>query len=72
METRAKLPKSALAFFREVGRMGGLAGGVKGGKATAKRMTKAERIARSRKGAAASAKARRAKVKARTKGGKAN
>jgi hypothetical protein len=42
--------------------------GAQGGKAAAERMTKAQRIARAQKAAAASAKVRSAKAKAKKKG----
>jgi hypothetical protein len=42
--------------------------GAQGGKAAAKRMTKAQRVARAKKAAAASAKVRTAKAKAKRKG----
>lgn len=45
----------------------GRKGGKIGGKVTAQRMTKAQRIARAKKAAAASAKVRRAKAKAKRK-----
>ena len=51
-----------LEFFREAGRKGGQIGGSLGGKAAAERMTKAQRIARAKKAAAASVKARRSKA----------
>jgi hypothetical protein len=43
--------------------------GAQGGKAAAKRMTKAQRIARAKKAAAASAKVRSKNAKQRAKGG---
>jgi hypothetical protein len=42
--------------------------GAEGGKAAAKRMTNAQRVARAKKAAAASAKVRTAKAKAKRKG----
>lgn len=42
----------------------------KGGKTAARRMTKAQRVARAKKAAAASAKVRSAKAKAKRKAGK--
>jgi hypothetical protein len=50
-------------FFVEAGRTGGQIGGSLGGKTAAKLMTKAERVARAKKAAAASVKARAAKAK---------
>ena len=57
------LPKDVLEFFRKAGRKGGKLGG----KAAAESMTPEQRTARARKGAAASAKVRSAKVKKRAK-----
>ncbi len=53
-----KLPEAALEYFREVGRKGGALGGKK----AAASMTKAERTARAKKAAAASAKVRAKKA----------
>jgi hypothetical protein len=54
-----KPPNAALEYFREVGRKGGALGG----KAAAASMTPAERTARAKKAAAASAKVRAKKAK---------
>jgi hypothetical protein len=59
-----KLPKDVMEFFRKAGR----AGGKIGGPAAAEAMTPAERTARAKKAAAASAKVRKAKAKKRAKG----
>jgi hypothetical protein len=57
---KAKRPSDeVLEYFREVGRKGGALGG----KAAAASMTKAERTARAKKAAAASAKVRAKKAK---------
>jgi hypothetical protein len=60
---RRKLPKDALAFFQRTGRKGGKIGG----KRSLETMTPAERTARAKKAAAASAKVRRAKKAAKKK-----
>jgi hypothetical protein len=52
-------------FFREAGREGGKIGG----KRAARRMTKAERVARARKAGVASGKARSEKARAKRKKG---
>ena len=51
------------AYFRAIGKKGGIKGGGKGGKRSLETMTPEERIARAKKAAAASAKARRKKAK---------
>jgi hypothetical protein len=53
-------------FFRQMGKKGG----AKGGKAAAANLTKAQRTARAKKAAAASAKVRTAKAKAAARGKK--
>lgn len=63
--TRKTLPPDVLRFFQEQGRKGGAKGGKIGGKRSLETMTKAERIARARKAAAASAKVRAKKAKKR-------
>jgi hypothetical protein len=60
---RKKLPANVLKFFQETGREGGKIGGSAGGTAAAANMTPAERIARAKKAAAASAKVRSKKAK---------
>jgi len=74
MRGKSKLPEDALEFFRRAGRKGGKVGGRKGGKIGGKRsletMTPAERTARAKKAAAASAKVRTAKAKAKRRAAK--
>jgi hypothetical protein len=62
---RGKLPPDVLRFFQEEGRKGGKIGGKIGGPAAAAAMTPAERTARAKKAAAASAKVRSKAAKKR-------
>src|ERR1017187_1862609 len=55
---RGKLPPDVLKFFQDAGRKGGAKGGRIGGKLSVETMTPAERTARAKKAAAASAKVR--------------
>lgn len=61
---KPRLPMEAMEFFKEAGRKGGKIGG----KLAARRMTKAQRIARARKAGIASGKARGEKARAKRKG----
>jgi hypothetical protein len=60
---RKKLPPDVLKFFQDAGRKGGKRGGPIGGKRSLETMTPAERTARAKKAAAASAKVRSKKAK---------
>jgi hypothetical protein len=66
MKGKKQLSEEALEFFREAGRRGGEIGGKIGGKRSLETMTKAERTARAKKAAAASAKVRSKKAKGRS------
>jgi hypothetical protein len=63
-----KLPPDVLKFFQDAGRKGGAKGGKIGGKRSLETMTPAERTARAKKAAAASAKVRAKKTERNAKG----
>lgn len=59
---RGNLPPDVLKFFQDAGRTGGAKGGKIGGKRSLETMTPAERTARAKKAAAASARVRAKKA----------
>ena len=64
---KKKVPAAVSEYFRELGKAHGSAAGKIGGKRSLETMTPAERTARAKKAAAASAKVRKKKAKNRAK-----